>query len=246
MPNPVLNEEVFSKNLCHDGLEMQHAMTTGGTLIKTLILACLMALTFAYTWYLQMAGFADKTGILSTVGVLGGFIMVLIICFGPKNNFLPITTSVYAMFEGLFLGSVSAIFNSIYPGIVPQAVLGTILAIFGMYLVYSSKVIKNMDMFRKVVIISTFAVCGIYLLQLLLGLFGYVIPGIFSNGIVGIVFSLIVVAIAAFNLIVDFDFIDQYSGNVPSYFEWYGGFSLMVTIVWLYLEILKLLAKSRR
>lgn len=244
MANPVLREEVFSKNFNDDGLQIAHPMTTAGTLGKTCILAILMAITFAYTWYLQIAGFADKTALLSMIGAIGGFITVLVICFGPKNKFLPISTSIYAMFEGLFLGSISAMFNQAYPGIVTQAIIGTILAIFGMYLVYSSKIIKNMDMFRKVVFISTFAVCGIYILQFILGFFGIVIPGIFSNGLVGIGFSVVVVAIAAFNLIIDFDFIDQFSGNVPDYFEWYGGFSLMVTIVWLYLEILKLLAKA--
>ncbi len=247
MANPVLREEVFSKDLNNrnDGLQVERTMTTAGTLGKTCILATFMALTFAYTWYLQMAGFADKTAILATIGAIGGFITVLVICFGPKNRFLPISTSIYALLEGLFLGSVSAMFNTAYPGIVPQAMLGTILAIFGMYLVYSSKVIKNMDMFRKIVLISTFSVAGIYIAQLILGLFGLVIPGIFANGIVGIGFSVVVVAIAAFNLIIDFDFIDQFSGNVPDYFEWYGGFSLMVTIVWLYIEILKLLAKAQ-
>ncbi len=247
MANPVLREEVFSKDLNNnsDGLQVERTMTTAGTLGKTCILAGFMALTFVYTWYLQMAGFADKSSLLSMIGAIGGFITVLIICFGPKNKYLPISTSIYAMFEGLFLGSISAMFNAAYPGIVPQAMLGTILTIFGMYFVYSSKVIKDMDKFRKIVFISTFAVAGIYILQLILSLFHVVIPGIFSNGLIGIGFSVVVVAIAAFNLIVDFDFIDQFSGNVPDYFEWYGGFSLMVTIVWLYIEILKLLAKAQ-
>lgn len=248
MANPVLKESAFGRGDELSNMDMQHAMTTNGTLAKTLILAILMTLTFAYTWHLQMSGFADKAAILTMVGAIGGFIMALIICFAPKNQNLMFTTPVYAMLEGLFLGSASAQFEVVYPGIVFHAVVGTIGTIFGMYLLYSSKIIKNMDMFRKIVFISTFAVAGIYLVQIILSFFHASIPGIFSNGIIGIGFSLLVVAIAAFNLVVDFDFIDRFSGNVPDYMEWYGGFSLMVTIVWLYIEILKLLAKfsSRR
>ena len=161
---------------------------------------------------------------------------------------LSLTTSLYALFEGLLLGSFSAIANKFYPGIVSQAVLGTIFAIFGMFLLYSSKILRCTDTFRKVIYISTFSVFGIYLTQLILNFFHITIPGIFSNSPVGIGFSVIVVAIAAFNLIIDFDFIDRFSGKAPKYFEWFGGFSLMVTIVWLYIEILNLLMKlnSRR
>lgn len=248
MANPVLSENVFKKPEQSEELSMQHAMTSQGTLTKTCILALLMSLTFAYTWHLQMSGFADKAALLTMIGAIGGFIMAMVICFAPKNQNLMFTTSVYAMLEGLFLGSASAQFESVYPGIVFQAVVATIGAIFGMYFVYSSNVIKNMDMFRKIVFISTLSIAGVYLLQFVLSFFHVMIPGIFSNGIVGIGFSIVVVAIAAFNLIIDFDFINRFSGKVPDYMEWYGGFSLMVTIVWLYIEILKLLAKfsSRR
>ncbi len=248
MANPILKEEVFSKNLNINSLELGHVMTSGGTLVKTCILGLLLALTFSYTWYLQISGFADKAGMLTMVGFAGSLIMVLIISFAPKNNLLSLTTSLYALFEGLLLGSFSAIANKFYPGIVSQAVLGTIFAIFGMFLLYSSKILRCTDTFRKVIYISTFSVFGIYLTQLILNFFHITIPGIFSNSPVGIGFSVIVVAIAAFNLIIDFDFIDRFSGKAPKYFEWFGGFSLMVTIVWLYIEILNLLMKlnSRR
>ena len=247
MANPVLNERAFESGF-NDELGSQHVMTTAGTLTKTLILGVLMAITFSYTWYLQMAGFADKVGGLTTLGIIGSLVMVLVICFTPKNRFLPITTSMYALFEGLLLGSLSATFNKLYPGIVSQAVLGTVFTVFGMYILYATKIIKPTATFQKVVMISTFAIFGVYLTQFILGFFHIAIPGLFSNSPLGIVICVVVIAVAALNLILDFNFIENFDGRVPAYYEWYGGFSLMVTIVWLYVEILRLLAmlQSRR
>ncbi len=249
MSNPTLREEVFDiKDNNGDSLGLEKAMSETGTLIKTLFLGSLMTLSALYTWYLVGAGFADKALILTSVGAIGGFIAVLVVCFGPKNKFLAITTSIYALFEGLFLGAISAMFNAAYPGIVTQAMLGSILTIFGMFIAYSTRIIRMTDTLRKVIFISTFAVAGIYILQWILMFFHVSIPQIFSNSPIGIGFSVVVCLIAAFNLIMDFDFIEQFSGRAPGYMEWYGAFSLMVTIVWLYIEILKLLAKlnSRR
>lgn len=248
MANPTLREEVFNAPQGRDSLELDRVMTSSGAMLKTLILALFVALTFGYTWSLIGAGFTDKASMLLTVGAVGGFIMAMIICFAPKNNYLAVTTPVYAMLEGLFLGSISAMFNEAYPGIVFQAALGTILTIFGMFILYSTKIIRATEKFTKVIIISTFAVAGIYIIQWIMSFFHVSIPGIFTNSPIGIAFSVVVVAIAALNLIIDFDFIERFSGQAPKYMEWYGGFALMVTIVWLYLEILKLLAKinSRR
>lgn len=248
MANPVLKQNAFSYDNQEDLLSSSHVMTTNGTLLKTCILGLLVALTFSYTWYLQMAGFADKVAGLRMIGGIGAIIMVLIISFGPKNRFLPITTSLYALFEGLLLGSISAMFNKAFPGVVPQAALGTIFTVFGMYILYSTNIIKATEKFYKIVFISTFAIMGIYLTQFILNFFHMTIPGLFSNSLVGIGFSIFCIAIASLNLIIDFDIIDRFSNRVPSYFEWYGGFSLMVTIIWLYIEILELLFKiqSRR
>lgn len=249
MANPTLREEVFnSPQTGRDSLELEKAMTSSGTMLKTCVLALFVALTFGYTWSLMYAGFMDKASMLLSIGGIGGFIMAMIICFAPKNNYLAVTTPVYAMLEGLLLGAISALFNKMYPGIVFQAALGTILTIFGMFILYATKIVKYTETFAKVIFISTFAVAGIYILQWILMLFHTSIPGIFTNSPVGIGFSLLVIVIAAFNLIVDFNFIERFSGQAPKYMEWYGAFSLMVTIVWLYLEILKLLAKlsSRR
>lgn len=246
MSNPTLREDTF--DYFNDDLGIIKTMTTSGTLFKTCFLAILVALTFAYTWWLQGAGFADKASILATIGAIGGFITALVVCFAPKNKFLSVTTSIYALFEGLFLGSISAIFNAAYPGVVFQAATGTILTVFVMYILYSTKIIKATNTFYKVVLISTFSIAGVYLLQFVLTFFHLSIPGIFTNSWIGILFTTVCVAIAALNLILDFNFIDNFSGRVPDYFEWYGGFSLMVTIVWLYIELLKLFAKisSRR
>lgn len=249
MPNPTLREEVFN-NLDNrpDSLGLEKAMTETGTLLKTFVLGALMTLSALYTWYLVGTGFADKADMLMKTGAIGGLITVFVVCFAPKNRFLAISTSIYALFEGLFLGGISAMFNAAYPGIVTQAMLGTMLTIFGMYIAYSTKLIRMSDTFRKTIFIATFAVAGIYILQWILMFFHASIPQIFSNSPIGIGFSVVVCAIAAFNLIVDFDFIEQFKGLAPDYMEWYGAFSLMVTIVWMYVEILKLLAKlnSRR
>ena len=249
MANPTLREEVFnSHDMNSDALGVEKSMTQTGTLLKTLFLGGLLSMSAFYTWYLVGAGFADKAIMLMTAGIIGGFITVLIACFGPKNKYLSITTSIYALCEGLFLGGISAIFNNYYPGIVTQAIVGTMLTILGMYITYSVKIIRVTDTLRKTVFIATFAVAGIYILQWILMFFHASIPQIFSNSPIGIGFSVVVCAIAAFNLLVDFEFINRFKGMAPSYMEWYGAFSLMVTIVWLYLEILRLLAKisSRR
>lgn len=243
MSNPVLRERVFSEESHYGSLGLDKPMSINGTLFKTLTLGAFLMLTAAYSWYLVFGGFADKANMLMTAGAIGGFIMVMIICFAPKNNSLAITTPIYAMFEGLFLGGLSAMFNAAFPGIVTQAVLGTFLAILGMFLLYSSRTLRATNTFKKVILISTFSVAGIYLLELILMLFHVNIPYIFSNSPIGIGFSACVCVIAALNLVLDFDFIEQFSNRAPKYMEWYSGFSLMVTIVWMYVEILNLLAK---
>lgn len=242
MSNPALGERSF-QTFSNDALESNHVMTVNGTIIKTCTLGLLMALTFAYTWNLILTGYADKAILLSEAGMGGGFILALIICFAPKNKFLMITTPLYAMCEGLLLGFISALANKYYPGVAPQAAIGTMFTLFGMFLLYKTKLVKCTDTFRMVIVNSTFAICGIYLLQFILSFFNITIPGIFSNSPIGIGFSIIVVAIASFNLILDFDFIESFTNKVPKYFEWYGGFALLVTIVWLYIEILNLLMK---
>lgn len=243
MTNPTL-KDAFIKNSSFDSLDSSsHTMSINGTILKTCFLGLLTLSSFAYTWYLQIMGFADKALMLYNLGFWGSLILVFAICFLPKNNFLIITTSLYALCEGLLLGFISALANKYYPGIVAQATLGTLFTVIGMLLIYSTKIIRVTDKFRMVIANSVFAVFGIYLVQVLLSFFHVSIPGLFSNGPVGIGFSLLVITIAAFRLMVDFDDISGYSNKVDKIYEWYFGFSLMVTIIWLYIEILNFLMK---
>lgn len=242
MANPTLREGAL-KSAFNSLDEKQQVMTTNGTILKTCFLALLMSITFAYTWYLQLTGFADKAALLYKGGIFGGLLLVLFICFGPKNKFLMITTPLYALCEGLALGYISALANKFYPGVASQAALGTFFALFGMFFLYKTGMVKATEKFKMVIYNSTLAIFGIYILQIILSFFNIVIPQIFSNTPIGIGFSIVVVAIASFNLIIDFDNIENFSNNAPKPFEWYFGFSLLVTIIWMYIEILNLLMK---
>lgn len=241
MSNPVIRENILKPSF--NSLDENNTMTINGTILKTCFLGLLMSATFAYTWYLQLAGFADKAAMLYKGGLFGGIALVLFICFAPKNKLLIITTPLYALCEGLILGYISALANKFYPGVAPQAALGTFFALFGMFLLYKTKIVRATQKFKMVIFNSTFAIFGIYLLQFILSFFNITIPGIFSNSLIGIGFSVLVVAIASFNLIVDFDNIETLSGQLDKNFEWYFGFSLLVTIIWMYIEILNLLMK---
>lgn len=238
MANPILNDNFAAGERAYEG----QVMTVNGTLDKTFLLFLCAILPAVYTWNQYMAGFSDKANMLMTVGAIVGFVFALIISF-TRNKFL---TPLYAMCEGLFLGGISAVFNQAYPGIVLQAVLGTFAAMFSMLGLYRLGVIKCTDKFRSVIYISTISIAVLYLIQFIGSFFHYSIPGIFNSGMIGIGFSLLVVGIAALNLIIDFDFIERGSQSMlPKDYEWFGAFGLMVTLVWLYLEILRLLAKLR-
>lgn len=242
MANPTLQEGVLKNDSFHS-LNGEHAMTINGTILKTCTLALMTMSTFAYTWYLILTGYADKAIMLSQWGFWGALTLIFVIAFAPKNKFLIITTPLYALCEGLLLGYISAIAHTKFPGIATQAALGTFLALFGMFFLYKTGLVKCTDKFRMVIINSTMAIFIIYLIQIVLNIFNISIPFIFSNSPIGIGFSILVIAIATFNLIVDFDNIERFAGNVDKHLEWYFGFSLMVTIIWMYLEILFLLMK---
>ena len=246
MANPTLREGILDSTF--NSLEGENSMTINGTMIKTCLLGALTAITFSYTWYLFLAGFADKAVMLSQVGIWGGLALVLFICFAPKNKYLMITTPLYALCEGLALGFISALANKYYSGVASQAAIGTLFALFGMFLLYKTNIVRCTDKFRMIVFNTTFAVMGIYILQLILNIFHIQIPFLFSNSLIGIGFSVLVVALATFNLVVDFDNIERFSGQAAKHYEWYFGFSLLVTIIWMYIEILNLLMKiqSRR
>lgn len=241
MANPTLNDRSLRPSL--ELSENEHVMTINGTILKTCLLGILMFFTFAYTWYLQLTGFGDKAVMLYHGGLIGVLLLAIFIYVAPKNKSLIITTPLYALCEGLVLGYFSAFVNQIIPGVASQAALGTMFALFGMFFLYKTGMVKATEKFRMVIMNSTFAIFGIYLVQFILGFFNIIIPQIFSNSPIGIGFSVLVVAIASFNLIIDFDNIETFSNKVNKNYEWYFGFSLLVTIIWMYIEILNLLLK---
>lgn len=240
MSNPILNDKFLESEVV---LESQ-PMTVNGAINKTLILFALLLLPAAYTWSLVFQGFMDKAMMLCIGGAIAGFVVALILAFARK--FANVLAPVYAICEGFFVGGISAFFEASYAGIVIQAIAATFGAMLSMLLLYKAKVIVCTDKFRAVIFTATLSIAIIYLIQIVASLFGRGIPQIFTSSPIGIGFSLIVVGIAALNLIVDFDFIEQGAQRMlPKEYEWYGAFGLMVTLVWLYIEILRLLAKLR-
>jgi uncharacterized YccA/Bax inhibitor family protein len=221
------------------------AMTVEGTIHRTgILLICAMA-TALFTWsrFFATRDLAS-VGLLAMIGAFGGFVVAMVTCF--KMEWSPVTAPVYALLEGLCLGGISAVLESRYPGIAIQSVGLTFGTCFCMLAAYRSGLIRPTRKFMIGVFAATGGICLVYFLDIVLGIFGIGIPGIFGAGPVGILFSLAVVVIAALNLILDFNFIEQGAAQgAPKYMEWYGAFGLMVTLVWLYLEILRLLSKLR-
>lgn len=178
------------------------------------------------------------------VGGIGGLVVGLITIF--KKEWAPVTAPVYALLEGLFLGGVSATFEARFHGIVLNAVLLTFGTLGALLVSYRAGFIRATDGFKRGVVAATGAVMLVYLVGFVMSFFGKGIPYIHQNGWIGIGFSLVVVVIAAFNFILDFDLIEQgANGRAPRFMEWYGAFALLVTLVWLYLELLRLLSKMR-
>lgn len=243
MSNPVLNDNMIEQARVLEG----EPMTVNGAINKTFILFAFLLISACYTWGLAFSGFTDKAEMLTVGGALVGFVLALVIIFSRKA--LHILTPIYAICEGLFVGGISAVYAGEYAGIVTQAVAATFASIVSMLLLYKFNIIKCTDKFRSVIFTATLSVAIIYLIQIVASLFGRGIPQIFTASAIGIGFSIIVVGIAALNLIIDFDFIERGAqGMLEKKYEWYGAFGLMVTIVWLYIEMLRLLAKlnSRR
>jgi uncharacterized YccA/Bax inhibitor family protein len=176
------------------------------------------------------------------VGVIGGFITALITSFRPQSS--AISAPIYAVFEGLFLGGISAVLEMQYSGIVIRAVALTLAVFAAMLFFYKSGIIKVTQKFMLGVFAATAGIALVYLVSFIAGLFGANLAFLYGNSNLSIGISLFVVAIAALNLVLDFSFIERAAGSgAPRYMEWYGAFGLMVTLVWLYLEILRLLAK---
>ena len=240
--NPVLKESTFTRPFEDTG----ERMTLAGTVNKTAILLALTLITAAWTWG-QFLETRDPASVrsLMLVGALGGLIVALITVFRPTAS--PYTAPVYALLEGLALGGVSAIMEARFPGIVIQAVGLTFGTLFCLLAAYRSGLIEATENFKLGVVAATGGICVLYLVDFAMGFFGHPIGFIHESGQMGILFSAFVVVIAALNLVLDFDFIETgVAQGAPKYMEWYGAFGLMVTLVWLYLEILRLLGKARR
>ena len=220
-------------------------MTVSGTVNKAGVLLVLVLCTAVYTWNQAISsGDLSSVGGYTMIGAFGGFIAAMVTIF--KKEWAGVTAPIYALLEGLFLGSISAMFELRFPGIAMESVALTFGTCFAMLLAYRSGLIKPTAKFQTGIVAATGGIALTYFASMLLGFFHIQIPGIFGSGPIGILFSLAVVAIAALNLILDFNFIEQgAANNAPKYMEWYSAFGLMVTLVWLYLEILRLFSKLR-
>ncbi|HIA35223.1 MAG TPA: Bax inhibitor-1/YccA family protein [Flavobacteriales bacterium] len=240
--NPALSSKSFENLVITD-----EKMTINGTVNKTALSLLILIVGAYYTWNLFY-----EQGDISAVypwmigGGIGGFIVALITIF--KKKYAPITTPIYAFLEGLLLGGLSAVFESMYPGIVIQAVALTFGTLFSLLFAYRSGLIKVTENFKLGVVAATGGIMIVYLISFVMSFFGsgLAIMDINNSSWFSIGFSLFVVVIAAMNLVLDFDFIEQGAERgAPKYMEWYGAFGLTVTLVWLYIEILRLLAKLR-
>jgi len=239
--NPLLNDSTFSSSAAIPG---EKQMTLQGTVNKTGILLFLTFATAIYTWDMVMT--RPETAMTWVIGgAIAGFVLALITSFKPAWS--PVTGSLYALAEGLFLGGISAMYERQFQGIALQAILltgGTCLALLA---AYSMRLIRATENFKLGIFAATGGIAMVYLVTIVLGFFNIQIPYIHDSGLIGIGFSAVVVVIAALNLVLDFDFIENgCTHGAPKYMEWYAAFGLLVTLVWLYIEILRLLSKLAR
>ena len=240
--NPALNERAFQGERAVLG----DTMTLQGTVNKTGVLLICAVATAAWTWNLFLHSHSPQTVMpLALLGGIGGLIVAMVTIF--KKQWAGITAPIYALLEGLVLGSISAILEVRFPGIAIQAVSLTFGTLVILLLAYRSGLIAVTEKFRLGIIAATGGIALFYIVEIVLGFFGIHFTAINGSGVIGIGFSVFVVIIAALNLVLDFDFIETgVRVGAPKYMEWYGAFGLMVTLIWLYLEILRLLGKARR
>ncbi|APD05996.1 hypothetical protein UJ101_00449 [Flavobacteriaceae bacterium UJ101] len=239
MANPTLSEKTFRASA--ETAISTEKMTIQGALNKTYILFGLMLLTAAFTWY-QIIPMFQNLQVLWIGSVVGGFALSLFLSFNPK--YAPTLAPVYAIIEGVFVASVSYYYGAVYEGIVGQALLGTAVTFGVMLTLYKTRIVKVTERLKSIIVGATLAVMSYYLISFLIGMFTDIQMFEWGNSLFSIGFSLFVITLAAFNLLLDFDNIEkgaQY--GAPKYMEWYCGFGLLVTVVWLYFEILRLLSK---
>ena len=240
--NPALSDQAFRGER---GAFGEAAMTVHGTVNKTGILLICAVATAAWTWNVFVHTHTpEAVGPMAIGGLIGGLIFAIATIF--KKPWAPVTAPLYALCEGLVLGSVSAILELRFPGIAIEAVSLTFGTLVCLLLAYRSGIIRVTDKFRLGVVAATGGIALFYLIEMVLGFFHIQFTAVNGAGAIGIGFSVFVVIIAALNLVLDFDFIENAARTgAPKYMEWYGAFGLLVTLIWLYFEILRLLSKLR-
>jgi uncharacterized YccA/Bax inhibitor family protein len=243
--NPGLNERTFAA--VPRPAVGEERMTLQGTVNKSFLMLTVLLLAALWPWtrFFEAGGDPAAVSGLMMAGVVGGVILALVISF--RQTAAPYLALPYAALEGLAIGGISAIFERRYPGIAIQAVGLTFGVMAALLVAYTSRLIKVTEHFRAIVVGATGAIALLYLLSFVLGFFHIQVPFLNDASPLGIIVSLAIVVVAALNLVMDFDFIETgVERGAPRYMEWYGAFALILTLVWLYLEILRLLGKARQ
>lgn len=241
--NPTLSQKIFTRSIDHSETEI---MTVRGAMGKFGFLLFMVIAGAGYTWHLYEQGQLSLMNTLLWVGMIGGLISVLVIAFRP--HLAAYIAPLYGILEGFFLGAISVIINNAlaksYPGLVMQAVGLTFGVALAMFVLYNFRIIKATERFKSIVFTATAGIAIFYLLTMVLRLFHVNIPFMYDSSLLGIGISLFIIGIAALNLIIDFDMIEKGADmGAPKYMEWYSAFALLVTIIWLYVEILRLLSR---
>ena len=237
--NPALNSNTFKNQVKNSSLYLGKTMTIQGTVDKTALALCMVVISGYYS-------FSQGNLTLMALGGVIGFFLFLTLIF--KKSWAPFIVPLYSISQGFVVGGISYFYNSQYEGIVLQAVLLTILVLFSMLFAYRSKIIKPTENFKLAIFSSIMAIFLIYVIGIIMGFFGLGLSILDprNSSLASIGFSVFVVAIGAFSLVIDFDFIEEGAEKgAPKYMEWYGAFGLLVTLIWLYVEILRLVAKLR-
>ncbi len=241
--NPMLNERTFG-NLPRAGFGVE-GMTLKGTIDRSFLLLIVLMVAALWPWSQMAGGDVQSVSSLTLLGALGGFIAAMIVSFKPTAA--PYLALPYAALEGLFLGGISALFEQKYHGIAIQAVGLTFGVLGALLIAYRTRLIRVTDQFRAMVVAATFGILLFYVATLILGFFHFSLQALYAPTPLGIGISLVIVGIAALNVVLAFDLIDRgIASGAPKFMEWYCAFSLMVTLVWLYLEMLRLLALTRQ
>ncbi len=240
--NPVLKEDDFSRSAQYGSTSV---MTINGTVNKSFLLVALTIMSAFYVWNIFVT--SGQPGAITPYlygGAIGGFVVALITVF--KKEIANITAPIYGVLQGFVIGGLAAQLEVYYPGIAFQAAGITFCIFSALLFAYKMGHIKVTENFRNMVVIGTMGIALTYVLSFILSFFGMSFPFIHDSGPIGIGFSLFVVGLASLNLVLDFDFIHRGSrNNLPAYMEWYAAFGLLVTLVWLYIEVLRLLSKLR-